>query len=123
MSWEEENDTLEVMSLKSLSTSVVKIQSVLTSKSKLVDTVLTPDAAVGCGIEAVTVIVYTPTSDRELALIENDGLAPINVINVGYASGAAFKIYVAVYVTAWVHARLLQVAALKFRAVVPENIM
>jgi len=100
MSWEEENETLTVMSLKVLSISVVKIQSLLTSKSKLVDTVLTPDAAVGCGMEAVTVIVYTPTSDRELALMENDGLAPINEINVGYAIGSAFKTYAAVYVAA-----------------------
>ena len=100
MSWEEENETLAVMSLKSLSISVVKIQSFWTSKSKLVDTVLTPNASVGCGIEAVTVIVYTPKSDRELALKENDGLVPINVINVGYAIGAEFKTYVAVYVTA-----------------------
>ncbi len=88
------------MSLKVLSISVVKIQSLFTSNSKLVDTVLTPDAAVGCGIEAVTVIVYTPTSDRELALMENDGLVPTNEINVGYAIGIAFKTYVAVYVTA-----------------------
>ena len=79
------------MSLKSLSNNVVKIQSLWTSKSKLIDTVLTPDASVGCGIEAVTVIVYTPTSVRELALIENDGLVPINVINVGYAIVTAFK--------------------------------
>ena len=87
--------------MKVLSIIVVKKQSVLTSKSKLVDTVLTPNASsVGCGIEAVTVIVYTPKSDRELALKENDGLVPINVINVGYAIGAEFKTYVAVYVTA-----------------------
>ena len=91
MSWEEENETLTVMSLKSLSTSVVSIQSLWTSKSKLVDTVLTPDASVGYGIEAVTVIVYTPTSVRELALMENDGLVPINVINGGYAIVTAFK--------------------------------
>ena len=79
------------MSLKSLSNNVVKIQSLWTSKSKLIDTVLTPDASVGCGIEAVTVIVYTPTSVRELALMENDGLVPINVINVGYAIVTVFK--------------------------------
>jgi hypothetical protein len=59
------------------------MQSFCTSKLKLVDTVLTPDASEGCGIEAITVIVYTPTSDCEVESIENDRLVPENVTHPG----------------------------------------
>ena len=59
------------------------MQSFCTSKSKLVDTVLTPDASEGYGIEAVTVIVYTPTSACEVESIKNDRLAPVNVTHGG----------------------------------------
>jgi hypothetical protein len=59
------------------------MQSFCTSKLKLVDTVLTPDASEGCGIEAITVIEYTPTSVCEVESIENDRVAPVNVTHDG----------------------------------------
>jgi hypothetical protein len=59
------------------------MQSFCTSKLKLVDTVLTPDASEGCGIEAITVIVYTPTSDCEVESIENDRPVPENDTHPG----------------------------------------
>ena len=62
----------------------------MTVKLNGVETVLTPEASEGCGIEAVNVMVQIPSSELENESIKNDFVAPSSASHAGYAIEAAF---------------------------------